>query len=166
VRNIYDPVALVYNHGILDCRTRYLIFTHNDLVPISQTVVSDLISSCSEDIPVVGYESCPFPNYVGTQLTVACRPVLDQVRIRWEMATPYTWVEEGFNRCLGQAGITPRLIGREKQGRVRTPHFDHVGRLVTTRVYFQDSLELVRVKADLDQVLEESEQRLQSWRGA
>ena len=165
VRNIYDPVALVYNHGITDCRTKHIIFTHNDLVPISQTVVSDLISLSCEDTPVIGYESHYSPTLVGTQLTTAYMPVLDRIRARWEMIPPYTWVEEGFNRCLKQAGITPMFIGREKNSRSKTPHFDHVGCLVTTKLYFKEGLELARVKSDLDQVLEETEKRLQGWRG-
>lgn len=164
VRNIYDSVALAYNHGIIDCRTRHIIFTHNDLVPISQTVVSDLISSSCEDTPVVGYESSFLPTLVGTQLTAVYMPALDQVRVKWEIIPSYTWVEEGFNRCLQQAGITPMLIGREKSGRSRTPHFDHVGCLVITKLYFNEGRELARVKSDLDQVLEETEKRLQGWR--
>jgi hypothetical protein len=166
VRNIYDPVALVYNHGIMDCRTKHIIFTHNDLVPISQTIVGDLILSACEDTPVVGYESNPFPTLVGTQLTAAYMSVLDRIKARWEIIHSYTWVEEGFNRCLKQAGITPMFIGREKNGRSKTPHFDHVGCFVTTKIYFKEGHELTRVKSDLAQMLEETEKRLQGWRGA
>jgi hypothetical protein len=165
VRNIYDPVALAYNHGIIDCRTKYAIFTHNDLVPISQDVVGDLISLCCEDIPVVGYESGICIGLVGTQLTAAFMPVLDRVRVRWDILHLHTFVEEGFNECLKQAGIIPRFIGKEKRGRGRTPHFDHVGGFVIGNLYFRNGPEFIRVKADLDQVLEESEARLQVWRG-
>lgn len=166
VKGVYDPVALAYNHGITDCRTKLIIFTHNDLVPISQTVISDLTHLISEDTPIVGYESGLLPTLVGTQLTMAYMPVLDRIRARWEITPPYaTCVEEGFNRNLKQAGITPMLIGKEKKGRSRTPHFDHVGNLVTAKVYFKEGHEFSAAKSDLDQVLEETEKRLQVWRG-
>jgi hypothetical protein len=165
VRNVYDPVALVYNHGIVDCRTKYIIFTHNDLVPISKTVVSDLVSLSCEDTPVAGYESHSSPGLVGTYLIVAYMPVLDRIRARWDTTLDYIWAEECFNRCLKQAGITPRFIGKEKPGRFKTPHFDHIGGMVTIKLYFREAWDLARVKSDLDQVLEETEARLQSWRG-
>lgn len=165
VRSVYDPVALAYNHGITDCRTKHIIFTHNDLVPISRSVVSDLISSTHEDAPVVGYESSIHPGFIGTHLTVAYMPVLDRIRAQWEMNPSYTWMEEGFNQCLQQAGITPQFIGKEKPNRSRTPHFDHIGCLVTTRLYLKEDYQIARVKSDLGQVLEETEARLQAWRG-
>jgi hypothetical protein len=167
VRNIYDPVALVYNHGITDCRTKYVIFTHNDLVPISRMVASDLISLCGEETPVVGYESGICTGLVGTQLTTAYMPVLDRVRARWGIDHSYThtFVEEGLNQFLKHAGITPMLIGKEKRGRSRTPHFDHVGGLVTTRLYWNQNTESARSLSDMEKVLEEAEKRSQTWRG-
>jgi hypothetical protein len=164
VRNPYDSVALVYNHGITDCRTRHIIFTHNDVVPISQTVVSDLLSSSFEETPVVGYESLVCPYLVGTHLTAGYMPVLNRVRARWEGSSSDTWIEEGFNRCLSQAGITPRLIGKEKRWRYKTTHFDHVGSLTSAEVFTLNKNER-QFKVDLDQVLEETESRLSAWRG-
>jgi hypothetical protein len=164
VKNLYDPVALAYNHGITDCRTQHIIFTHNDLVPISRTVVSDLVSLSCEDTPVVGYESRIYPGFVGTQLTAAYMPVLDRVRARWEITPPNNCIEVGFNRCLTQAGMTSRLIGKEKSGRVRTPHFDHIGGLVTAKLYLRHSDKDTLIQSDLDRVLEEAEARLQTWR--
>ena len=166
VRNVYDPVVMAYNHGMTDCRTKHIIFTHNDLVPISKTLVSDLISSSLEGTPVVGYESNNRPGLVGTQLTAAYMPVLDRIRARWEIIHSDTWAEEGFNRCLKQAGIVPRFIGKEKSGRSKTPHFDHIGALVTTRVYFNKGHDFSLVMANLDRVLEEAEARVQVWRGS
>jgi len=165
VRNVYDPAALAYNHGITDCRTKYIIFTHNDLVPVSQTVVSDIISSICEDTSIVGYESHPFLGFVGTQLTAAYMPVLDRIRARWDILSSDVRMEEGFNQCLKQAGIVPRFIGKEKRGRSRTPHFDHIGGLVTMRIYWNQSADFVKTMSDLDKMLGETEARLQSWRG-
>lgn len=167
VKNMYDPVALAYDHGITDCRTPHIIFTHNDLVPISKTVASDLLSSCLlEDSPVVGYESVTRPGLIGTQLTVASMTVLGQIRARWHTDSSDSGIEEGFNRCLKQAGITPRFVGKEKLGRSKTPHFDHIGSLVTTRLYINNGKPVPSVQDNLDRVLEETEARLQSWRGA
>jgi hypothetical protein len=165
VRNIYDPVALAYNHGITDCRTRYIIFTHNDLVPISRTVVRDLISLSCEDTPVIGYECEVCPNLVGTQLTVAYMPVLDRIRVNWDIVRSDIKIEEGFNRHLKQAGVTVRFIGKEKSGRAKTPHFDHIGGLVTAKLYLRSSIHLTPIQSSLDTVLEETEARLQGWRG-
>jgi hypothetical protein len=165
VKNVYDPVAMVYNHGITDCRTQHIIFTHNDLVPISRTLVGDLISASCEDTPVVGYECETKPGLIGTQLTAAYMPVLDRIRARWDLAPSDTLIEEGFTRCFKQAGITPRFIGREKAGRTRTLHFDHIGGLVTTKLYLRRSYKDTPIQSSLDKVLEETEARLQVWRG-
>jgi hypothetical protein len=165
VKSVYDPVALVYNHGMTDCRTKHIIFTHNDLVPISRSVVSDLISSTDEDTPVIGYESKVRPGFIGTHLTAAYMPILDRIRARWDVIPSDIKIEDGFNRCLKQAGITPRFIGKEKSGRSKTAHFDHIGSLVTSKLYSKENRELARVKSDLDEVLEETEKRLQGWRG-
>jgi hypothetical protein len=166
VRNPYDPVALAYNHGITDCRTKHILFTHNDIVPLSQTVVSELISSSFEDVPVVGYESSAVHNIVGTQLTIAHMPTLRRIRAVWDIIPTYNWIEEGFNTGLKQAGVTPRFIGKEKSYRYKTPHFDHVGSWTTANLYVSTDDVVCRVRSDLEQVLAEAEARLRVWRGS
>jgi hypothetical protein len=168
LREPLTSVSLAFDHGIIDCRTRRIIFTHNDVFPLSQTIVDELVNLCDESNPVVGYESHYLSErvpdkLVGTQLTCAYLPTLNRVRLRWISGDRDDSPEEGFGLSLHYAGIKPRFIGIEKNSiNVRTTHFHHVGKFTTAPLYYPGIVHHVNIAAS--EVIEEAEKRLMRWR--
>jgi len=148
-------VSLATEHAMADCRTPYLIFTHNDVFPISTTIIEELLDQTSPECPVVGYEMSPRQNprwkgMVSHTLTCVHVPTMDRLRVTWnlrwlknvlgvqdEPGWPDT--EVPFNECLRLAGITPKLIGHDENGKRQiTPHFDHCRSYVSSALYLPD----------------------------
>lgn len=161
-RYILSAVSLAYSHAFDDCRTSYLLLTHNDILPISQTILEELISQCDSDHPVVGYESLDQTGDIGTQLTLVHVPTLDRLRIGFGVRPGQRPLEQASDQ-LRQVGIVPRWIGKERAGRVQTPHFEHVGGVVSTQLYRPQQWDTIQ--NTIEEVIHTTEYRLKIWRG-
>lgn len=181
-KNHFDFQALACDHAMSDCRTPYLVLTHNDLFLNHQTVLEELISQCDSNQPVVGYEmyprkDFPYEGMVSHVLTIVHIETMDRIRASWNPRWLKTtnplggkegrgWpsAEVAFNLMLRNAGIKPRIIGKElPMIRQKTTHFDHVGSYTTSSLYY--SADKPRAEADLLSATVDAEQRLISWAG-
>lgn len=180
-REYYYFHALACEHAMVDCRSPYLLLTHNDIYPISQTIIEELLSLCNMDQPVVGYEMSPrmnksYQGMVSSVLTIMHMETMDRLRATWNprwlrvnkpalLGESQGWpsAEVAFNVMLQSAGIKPKLIGK---GQIRerhiTPHFDHVTSYSTTSLY--DPAYFLEAEAAMVDVLAAAEQRLAQWR--
>ncbi len=170
--------GLAYEHAMADCRTPYLIVTHNDVFPLSRTVAEELRDQCTQQTPVVGYRMSPrrSPRYktmVGTVMTCVRVQVMDRIRATWNQRwlqmigcpdePDWPDVEVPFNESLRFAGIEPKLLGDTIVGsRQQTPHFEHIGGYTTALLYAPAQRH--QMEAWADEVITTAESRYASWR--
>jgi len=128
------PVAVALDLGMQLCQTEYAFFTHTDVFLRKHTLIEEMANMCDSDTPVVGYEISPrdpvtpdWMGMVGHTCLMVHMPTIRRLGITWDMqrcmmrsdmkrrndlrAWPDT--ETGFNLLLREAGITPKIIGRE-----------------------------------------------------
>lgn len=184
VRHPSDFPAMAMDLAQSACRTEYLFCTHADCFLRERTVVEGMVELCREH-KAVGYEISPrlhddWRGMLGHTCTMFHIPTLDRLGAGWSMrrlATMYglenhepdpmrpNWpdTELLINYQLREAGITPFLIGSEKNHqRNQTRHFDHCRSLVSGRLYSPEYA--AKSQKWLDKAMRDAKQRLESWR--
>jgi hypothetical protein len=172
-RGKWEGVALAYQQLFNSCRTPYLLLTHNDLIPISQTVLDEMMSLCTPRQPVVGYSKPQKEGTLGLHLTMLHIQTLDRVWLTWQ----HRWyrhnmaltdkpegysLEESFNKTLSLSGIKPLILGSGTTFRRQiTPHFDHIGGLSNTLIY--DRPHASEIGQIAEEVTTAAEERLRKW---
>jgi hypothetical protein len=177
-RQMHDFRSLALDHAISDCRTPYLLFTHNDLFPIHQTVLEGLISVCCESQPVVGYQLPQkgdlYDLMVSDTFTLIHVETIDRVRASWNPRWGRTFnpslfkepekvpAELTFNLMLRNAGIEPLILGNDlSRTRQLTFHFDHVSSYTSSSLYYRS--DFPRAYSDMLDAINQAEQRLAKW---
>lgn len=171
-KEIWSGVASAYQHAIIDSRTSHILFTHNDILPMTRDVTEDLLRLCDAKRPVVGYGKLN-TKQIGTTLTMIHTPTIHNSRISWVNlnGTPnqihtyddFTRPESTFNENLNQCGIEPTIIGYESNTvRDITSHYHHIGGYTFYDLYHSDRMNKIQPVAE--EFLHEAELRLVSWR--
>lgn len=145
------------------CRTEHLFCTHSDCFLRRRNFVADLLRQCSPQCPAVGYEmtprTCPPPvlcdwqGILGHSATMLHMPSMDLLGAGWSMrrwavlrhlsdqrpipgASGWPDTEVLLGHILREAGIEPKIIGREKNfERTLDRNIDHCRSLAGSQVY-------------------------------
>lgn len=126
------PVALDLAHSL--CRTPYLFHTHSDCFPLRRDLIEWLVSQCSPECPIVGWEmserSWATDEWRGIPSHTATAMLMDPVRragLIWSMELSYSltglsgrptmgWpdTETGFGIMMKARGVRAKILGPEQ----------------------------------------------------
>lgn len=166
-----DYVSLAYQHAMDDCRTPYLILTHDDVLPTSQTLVKELLSLCNSRTPVVGYKRIlPLGEEIlSSSLIVLHMRTMDKLRatcsLRWyemthEVESDHSLVELPLTACLREADVPIKFIGEDTRAfRQTDQRIDHVGSYTFSSLYNPT----IDVEQHAESAISDAEQRLRLW---
>lgn len=192
VQHPSDFPAIAMDVAFALCRTEWILATHADCFPTSQTVVADVLAQCNSETPVVGYELTERPHsdwrgMVGHTLTMFHIPTMDRMNASWSMrrlltqfqhpdgknatheinpATSPNWpdTEIMINYQCRQAGITPKIIGTERNAQRTTDcMIDHCRSWASAKLYSQGSEYAVRSNGWLEDGIAKAKNRAVEW---
>jgi hypothetical protein len=174
------PVGAAMDLAFALCQTRFLFCTHTDCFLTRHDSLSWLMNQCSETCPAVGYGQSPrntpgWETAVGHVFTMLHMPTMRKYGVQWAWhryyesaglpagtTIGYPDTEQPFNLCLQQAGIIPRLIGREtNHERQLTEYFDHARTLPGARIYGHPMK--AAIEAYGAAALREARERARAW---
>ena len=193
VKHPSDFPAMAMDLAFSICRTDFLLATHADCFPMSRTLVSDVLQQCSAESPVVGYEITERPHsdwrgMVGHTLTMFHMPTMDDIGASWSLrrlirtiphpdgrpagheinpATSPNWPDTELlvNYQCRKAGITPRIIGTEKNAaRTTDDKIDHCRSWASAQLYSSRSNYAEKSNGWLADGIQKATQRAAEWR--
>ncbi len=171
---VCDAMQVIYDA----CDTDLLLQTHSDVLPADPWAVYDVaIQAMSAGTPVVGYQMSPrsqspdwqrmashtFTVFNRRAIGILNHSMADACKesgldIRRQGGWPDT--ENGFNHFLTAKGITPRLLGRERNNELdKTPHYWHCRSLTCSSIFSP------KYHAQAQEWVTEALQQAQQWFG-
>jgi hypothetical protein len=181
-----DPVALACDLAQARCQTDYLYFTHADCFTRRRGWLADLLWLCDSSTPVVGYQLTDrshatesWRGMFGHTALMTHVPTVRKANAWWS----YQWMldmgdrpgseeywdtEVGFFWSLKRAGITPKLIGSERNyARNVDDNIDHV-RSYASRQIYGDGIGTDDYRANVERwfadAAREARERIARWR--
>lgn len=167
------------------CRTEYLFHTHADVFPRIRDLLAWFMSQCGAQEPVVGYQ---MSERVGTErwkgvvshtATMLYMPRIRKLGATWDMARFFDvepcpehktiggWpdTESGFDLCLRNASVRPKLIGNETNyQRFIDARIDHARSYPGSKLTGGDHW--TKAEAYTAQAIADAQNRAQEWRRA
>ncbi len=179
-----EPVALACDLAMIRCKTEYLFFTHADCFLRRRRVLGDFVARCSAANPVVGYQltdrshiTAEWAWMVGHTATMVHMPTMHRRGLGWGWdwgrhngvrpdGEVYFDTETEFNWGLRRAGITPDLVGTERNyARNLNDDFDHPRSWASSRIYRNENEEYNRHKDQwMADAMAEARRRIALWK--
>lgn len=179
-----DFPAIAMDVAFASCQTQFIFTTHTDVFLRRRDFLEDLLKSCDQSCPAVGYEITerPHPDWHGMISHTASIFSMDTVYrlgLSWNLrrlCNKYgihdpspdprrpNWPDTELlvNYQLRDAGITPLIIGTEKNGeRTIDRNIDHCRSHASTQLY--DPAAFRRVRRWIADATEAAEARIKTW---
>lgn len=188
-RHPSEPCSVAQDIALARCQQEHQFCTHSDVFPRRRDLLESFIKQCNADAPVVGYEISSrdhvkglqadvWPGMVGHTATVLHVPTIKQQGITWDYERALLDghgisrtnlsdfdTEIGFNLLCRRAGITPVIVGTERNG-VRTldDNIDHIRSFGSSKQYSPNH----HGKASkwMTDGMREAAERLQEWQAS
>ena len=180
-----DYPAMAMDLAMSLCRSRFLFATHADVFLKRRNFIQELVSMCSSDCPVIGYELSPRPHddwkgMVSHTASLYHMQTMDRIGFGWSlrrlcheynivnykpdpMRPNWPDTEILGNYILRKNNIVPKLIGHEKnQHRTNDENIDHFRSYTSGKMYSPDYFKIT--KSWYEDALKEASLRISEWR--